>query len=129
MVIDSSAIIAVLHGEAEAHAFIMKFAAAATCRLSAANYVEAGLVLRRDATGAARRAFETLLTDFRIVIEPVSANQAKLALAAYDRFGKGSGHSASLNYGDCFAYALARETGEPLLFKGNDFTRTDLERA
>jgi ribonuclease VapC len=72
---------------------------------------------------------ETLLADFQIVIEPVSANQAKLALAAYDRFGKGTGHSAGLNYGDCFAYALAQETGEPLLFKGNDFIHTDLERA
>ena len=92
MVIDSSAIIAILHGEPEAHAFVIKLAAATTCRLSAANYVEAGLVLKRDATGAARRALETLLADFQIVIEPVSANQAKLALAAYDRFGKGTGH-------------------------------------
>jgi ribonuclease VapC len=129
MVIDSSAVIAILHGEPEAHAFVIKLAAATKCRLSAANYVEAGLVLRRDATGAARRALETLLADFQIVIEPVSANQAKLALAAYDRFGKGTGHSAGLNYGDCFAYALAQETGEPLLFKGNDFIHTDLERA
>jgi len=66
---------------------------------------------------------------FSIKIEPVNEQQAYLALDAYDRFGKGTGHPAGLNYGDCFSYALAKQAGEPLLFKGDDFTRTDLEAA
>jgi ribonuclease VapC len=70
-----------------------------------------------------------MLRLFSIKIEPVTEEQAYLALDAYDRFGKGTGHAAGLNYGDCFSYALARQSGEPLLFKGNDFTHTDLEAA
>ena len=66
---------------------------------------------------------------FSIKIEPVTEEHAYLALDAYDRFGKGTGHPAGLNYGDCFSYALAKQTGEPLLFKGADFTHTDLEAA
>ncbi len=70
-----------------------------------------------------------MLSLFAIKIEPVTEEQAYLALDAYNRFGKGTGHPAGLNYGDCFSYALAKQTGDPLLFKGNDFTRTDLEAA
>jgi ribonuclease VapC len=70
-----------------------------------------------------------MLRLFSIKIEPVTEEQAYLALDAYDRFGKGTGHPAALNYGDCFSYALAKQTGEPLLFKGNDFAHTDLEAA
>jgi ribonuclease VapC len=91
--------------------------------------LEVGIVLRRDAAAKRREAFNEMLRLFAIKIEPVSEAQAYLALDAYDRFGKGTNHPAGLNYGDCFTYALAKQTGEPVLFKGNDFTRTDLEAA
>ena len=129
MVIDSSAVIAILFDEPEAEALLSQIAAAEISRLSAASLVEVGLVLRRDATAPRRAAFDEMLRLFSIKIEPVTEEQAYLALDAYDRFGKGTGHSAGLNYGDCFSYALAKQTGEPLLFKGNDFTHTDLEAA
>jgi ribonuclease VapC len=77
----------------------------------------------------ASRRFEDLLKKFCIVIEPVTGSQARIAREAYRDFGKGSGHKAGLNFGDCFAYALARETGEPLLYKGNDFIHTGIASA
>jgi ribonuclease VapC len=129
MVIDSSAIIAILFDEPEAQAFLSRMAIADACRLSAASLVEVGIVLRREAAAKRREAFEELLRLFTVQIEPVSEAQAYVALDAYDRFGKGTGHPAGLNYGDCFSYALAKQSGEPLLFKGNDFTHTDLEAA
>jgi ribonuclease VapC len=129
VVIDSSAIIAILFDEPEAKALLSQIALTEVCRLSSASLVEVGIVLRRDAAAPRRAAFDEMLRLFSIKIEPVTEQQAYLALDAYDRFGKGTGHPAGLNYGDCFSYALAKQTGEPLLFKGNDFTRTDLEAA
>ena len=129
MVIDSSAVIAILFDEPEAEALLSQIAVAEICRLSAASLVEVGIVLRRDAAAQRRAAFDEMLRLFSIKIEPLTEQQAYLALDAYDRFGKGTGHPAGLNYGDCFSYALAKQTGEALLFKGNDFTRTDLESA
>jgi ribonuclease VapC len=129
VVIDSSAIIAILFDEPEAQALLSQIAAADVCRLSSASLVEVGIVLRRDTAAPRRAAFNEMLRLFSIKIEPVTEEQAYLALDAYDRFGKGTGHAAGLNYGDCFSYALARQSGEPLLFKGNDFTHTDLEAA
>ena len=129
MVIDSSAVIAILFDEPEAEALLSQIAVAEVCRLSSASLVEIGIVLRRDAAAPRRAAFDEMLRLFSIKIESVTEEQAYLALDAYDRFGKGTGHRAGLNYGDCFSYALARQTGEPLLFKGNDFTHTDLEAA
>ncbi|MDZ5645733.1 type II toxin-antitoxin system VapC family toxin [Nitrospirillum sp. BR 11828] len=126
MVIDTSAIIAILNAEPEARTFVTKMAAASVCRLSAATFIEAGLITRRDPTGACRRALDQLILDYAIRIEPVSERQARMALEALDRFGKGTGHPASLNYGDGFSYALAMDTGEPLLFKGEDFPATDV---
>jgi len=126
MVIDTSALVAILKAEPDAAAFLTKLAAATVCRLSAANFVEAGLIASRDPTGAHRAALEDLVREFGIRIEAVSERQARLAVNAFRRFGKGNGHPAGLNYGDCFAYALAADTGEPLLFKGDDFPRTDL---
>jgi len=126
MVVDTSAIIAILNAEPEAQTFAATLAGASGCRISAASFVEAGLVARRDPTGAWRQALEQLVTDYAIRIEPVTEQQARIALDAYDRFGKGGGHPAGLNYGDCFSYALASDTGEPLLFKGNDFAATDV---
>ena len=75
------------------------------------------------------RRFDDLIQRGRIAVEPVTEGQARIARQAYRDFGKGSGHPAQLNFGDCFAYALARQTGQPLLYKGDDFSRTDLEAA
>lgn len=129
MIIDSSAVIAILFDEPEAQALLSQIAVADVCRLSSASLVEIGIVLRRDATAQRRAAFDEMRRLFSIKIEPVTEEQAYVALDAYDRFGKGTGHPAGLNYGDCFSYALAKQSGEPLLFKGNDFTHTDLEAA
>jgi ribonuclease VapC len=129
MVIDRSAVIAILFDEPEAEALLSQIAVAEICWLSAASLVEVGIVLRRDAAAQRRPAFDEMLRLFSIKIEPVTEEQAYLALEAYDRFGKGTGHRAGLNYGDCFSYALAKQAGEPLLFKGNDFTYTDIEAA
>jgi ribonuclease VapC len=127
VVIDSSAIIAILFDEPEAPAFLSQIASAEVCRISTASLVEIGIVLRRDGTARRRTALNEMLRLFFIKIEPVTEQQAYIALDAYDRFGKGTGHPAGLNYGDCFSYALAKQAGEPLLFKGDNFTRTDLE--
>jgi len=129
VIIDSSAVIAILFDEPEAQALLSQIAVADVCRLSSASLVEIGIVLRRDATAQRRAAFDEMRRLFSIKIEPVTEEQAYVALDAYDRFGKGTGHPAGLNYGDCFSYALAKQSGEPLLFKGNDFTHTDLEAA
>lgn len=129
MVIDSSAIIAILFGEPDAETLLSEIAGAEACRLSAASLVEVGIVLRRGSAPQRQAAFDEMLSLFAIQIEPVTEQQAYLALDAYDRFGKGTGHPAALNYGDCFSCALAKQSGEPLLFKGEDFTRTDLQAA
>ena len=129
MVVDTSVIIAILKAEPEVEAFLVKISGVSLCRLSAASFVEIGLVTSRDQTGAYYQAFETLLQNFAVRIEPVSERQARIAVEAFLRYGKGTGHPAGLNYGDCFSYALAADMGEPLLFKGNDFSRTDIEAA
>jgi len=129
VIIDRSAAIAILFDEPEAQALLSQIAVADVCRLSSASLVEIGIVLRRDAAAQRRAAFDEMRRLFSIKIEPVTEEQAYLALDAYDRFGKGTGHPAGLNYGDCFSYALAKQSGEALLFKGNDFTHTDLEAA
>jgi ribonuclease VapC len=117
MIVDSSAIIAILRDEPEAPACAKAIASAKARRVSAVSYVEAAVASRR---------FDDLCREAQLVIEPVTESQARIAREAYRDFGKGSGHSAALNFGDCFSYALAKATGEPLLFKGDDFTRTDL---
>lgn len=129
MILDTSAIIAILFDEPEARNFLSQIAAADVCRLSAASLVEVGLVLRREGSSQQRLAFDEMRRLFAIRIEPVTEDQADRAIVAYERFGKGTGHPAGLNYGDCFSYGLAKQTGEPLLFKGNDFSRTDAEAA
>ena len=96
--------------------------------MSAGSFLEAAIVVDRlpDPRDSAR--FDELISDFDIIIEPVTAHQATIAREAYRRFGKGSGHPARLNFGDCFAYALAKEFDEPLLFIGQDFVHTDVRR-
>lgn len=126
MIIDTSAIIAILREEDEARRFAEAIEAASVRRISAATYVEIGAVIDGARNPVASRLVDELLATAGIVIEPVTAAQARVARDAYRDFGKGSGHAAGLNFGDCFAYALATATGEPLLFKGDDFSRTDV---
>lgn len=127
MILDSSAILAVLFGEAEGPACVRILLGGAPLRISAANYAETGIVLDGSRDPVASRRLDELLEEAGVVIEPVTAAQARVARAAYRDFGKGSGHPARLNLGDCFAYALAKTAREPLLCKGNDFIHTGLE--
>ena len=129
MIVDTSALIAILRDEPDAATFAEAIAAAATVRMSAANYVELGAVIDSARDPVASRRVDELLNVAGIGIEPVTRAQARRARDAYRDFGKGSGHRAALNFGDCFAYALATDLGEPLLFKGTDFAQTDVESA
>jgi ribonuclease VapC len=126
VVVDTSVLFAILRSEPDAAAFARAIARAAVRRLSAASYVEAGAVMDGSRDPVASRRLDELLDAMDAEIEPVTPSQARIARAAYRDYGRGSGHPAGLNYGDCFAYALAREVGEPLLFKGDDFIHTDI---
>ncbi len=129
MIIDTSALIAILHDEPDAIDYAEALADADTRRISAANYVEAAAVIDMNRDPIASRRFDDLLREARVVIEPVTEAQASIAREAYRDFGRGSGHRARLNFGDCFAYALAKVLNEPLLFKGGDFGHTDITPA
>lgn len=129
MIIDASALIAILRDEPEAMACAKAIASASSRRISAVNYVEVAVVIDGSRDPVASRRFDELLRTGRVTVEAVTQEQARLAREAYRDFGKGSGHPARLNFGDCFAYALAKATGEPILFKGDDFSHTDLESA
>lgn len=128
MIIDTSALIAILRDEPEAREFAIAIADADRRRISAANYLETAIVIDDSRDPIASRSFDDLLREAEIGIEPVTAEQATVARAAYRDFGRGSGHPARLNFGDCFAYALAKIAGEPLLFKGDDFPHAGLRR-
>jgi ribonuclease VapC len=125
MIVDTSALIAILFNEDDAPVYANELASAAYCGLSAASYLEAGINVDAQASPAAGRQLDILIEQANITIEPVTPRQARLARQAYVDFGKGR-HPAKLNYGDCFSYALAKDSGKPLLFKGNDFSRTDI---
>ena len=126
MILDTSAIIAILRAEPEAPAFAHAIETATHRRISAVNYVEAAVVIDASRDPIASRRFDDLIEEAEAVIEPVTEAQVRIARQAYDDFGKGSGHPAKLNFGDCFAYALAKAKREPLLFKGDDFPHTDI---
>jgi ribonuclease VapC len=129
MIVDSSALIAILRGEPEAEAFADAMEAAESVRISAGTLFEASIVADgyRNPKLAAR--FDEIVEDPRFIIEPVTVQQARIARQAYRDYGRGSGHPANLNFGDCLSYALAREKREPILFKGDDFGHTDLRSA
>jgi ribonuclease VapC len=129
MIIDTSALVAILRDEPEAEICARAIESAAERRVSAVNFVEAAVVIDGSRDPIASRRFDDLLRVARVRIEPVTEGQARLARDAYRDFGKGSGHSAKLNFGDCFAYALAKATGESLLFIGADFAHTDITPA
>lgn len=127
VIVDSSALVAVIRAEPEGPAMARALAHHGATRISAVTYVEASVVIERKGDPVVRREFDDLLGRVGITIEPVTVEQAEVARAAYRDFGKGSGHPAKLNLGDCFAYALAKTAREPLLCKGGDFSHTDVE--
>ena len=127
MVIDTSAVLAILLGEPEAERFANAIERG-HCHMSAASYLEAAIVIESRGDSLAYREFDLFFRRSRIVIEPVTLEQAQVARQAFRDFGKGR-HKAALNFGDCFSYALAKTRDEPLLFKGNDFGRAGVESA
>lgn len=128
MVVDASAVLAIVRAEAEAEAFVGRILGDARPQMSVASWLEASIVIDQRGTARSRARFDAIIEQLGITLTPVTVHLAHAARVAYRRFGKGN-HSAALNYGDCFAYALARETGEPLLFKGGDFSQTDIPSA
>lgn len=129
MIVDTSALIAILRDEPEGAFCAQAIEDADTRRISAANFVESAIVIDASRDPVASRRFDDLVRVAQLVVEPVTAVQAQIAREAYRDFGKGGGHRAQLNFGDCFAYALAKATGETLLFKGGDFAQTDVTAA
>jgi ribonuclease VapC len=125
MIIDTSALVAVLDQELEAERIVRTLASAPERILSAANLVEVGIVMQARRGGDGARDLDLLLAKLRVDIAVVTANQADIARKAFRRYGRGR-HAANLNFGDCFAYALAKDTSAPLLFKGDDFSQTDV---
>ncbi len=125
MIIDTSALVSILDQEPEAERLVRAIAAASERMLSAASLVETGIVMQVRRGDEAARDLDLMLAKFNIDVIPVSAKQADFARKAFQRFGRGR-HPARLNFGDCFAYALAKDSSAPLLFKGDDFSQTDL---
>ena len=130
MIVDSSVLVACLKKEDDYESWTRQLHDAKPhLKLSAASYLETSIVIDGSGDDNASANLDLFLDRLLIEIMPVTAQQARLARAAYARFGKGRDHPAKLNFGDCFSYALSAETGEPLLFKGNDFARTDVRVA
>ena len=126
--VDTSALAAILFGEPEAALYTQLIHDADRCLISAANILELSIVIESQIGPEASRQCDAFFRRADIIIEAFTAEQAHLARQAFLDFGKGR-HSAGLNFGDCFAYALAKITGEPLLFKGEDFKKTDIRSA
>jgi ribonuclease VapC len=129
MIVDTSAVIAILRNEPEAQVCAVAIESARIRRMSAVSFVEAAAVVDGTRDPVASRRLDDFIKVAKIVIEPVTESQARLAREAYRDFGKGSGHPARLNFGDCFTYALTKSCDEQLLFKGDDFIHTDLTPA
>ena len=129
MIVDTSAIMAIVLGEPEAEDLTRVMAAAGRLAMSVGNWIELEAVMTRRGNPEIARDVARLLETFAVALVPVSLSQAGIAREAYRTFGRGTRHPAELNFGDCFAYALAKELGEPLLFKGENFARTDVAAA
>ncbi|CAB4868694.1 MAG: PIN domain-containing protein [Actinobacteria bacterium] len=129
MIIDSSALVSALIGEKDAEELIQIIADSQNPCISAANYLESGVVLDSRKDPVLSRSLDEFLQVAGVEIVPVTVEQARIARDAYRDFGKGSGHPAQLNFGDCFSYALAKATTEPLLYVGLDFSHTDVAAA
>ncbi len=129
MIADTSALVAILVGEPERDSFTAAILGARPARMSAASYVETAVVVDTYGDPVLSRRVDELIEVLGVEIVDVTAEQARIARAAYRDFGRGSGHPARLNFGDCFSYALAHVEAAPLLFKGDDFNHTDLRSA
>ena len=128
MIVDTSALMAILFREEDAERYDRAIAEAPRRRMSVVNFLEAAIVLESRSGAAAGHELDAFLEEARVELAPVTPDHAEAARRAWRRFGKGN-HPAGLNFGDCFSYALAEATGEPLLFKGRDFAFTDIEAA
>lgn len=126
MIIDSSALLAILFGEPEKDSFLKAIQDDSKPSMSVANYLESAIRIDSFKDPVLSRIFDDLVEELGIQIEPVTVEEGKIARQAFKDFGKGSGHPASLNFGDCFAYALAKSKKTQLLYKGNDFSQTDI---
>ncbi len=129
MIVDTSVLVAVAAAEPSTPALRVILQSEHPLAMSAGSYLETFLVADRHPNALVARAMDALIKSARIIIEPFTAAQALIARNAYRDFGKGSGHPAQLNFGDCFSYALAIDTDRPLLFVGNDFNHTDVRVA
>jgi ribonuclease VapC len=127
MVIDTSALLAILQNEPERRKFNEAIESAESRSISTASFVEASIVLESRYGADGIRSIDLLVAKAKVALASVDVDQAHLARRAFERYGKGR-HAAALNFGDCFSYALARALGEPLLFKGSDFSQTDVDR-
>lgn len=125
MVVDTSAIVCIIRQEPETANLLRALARTRTRLVSVVSVVEAGIVLEKQFGSAGSRELENAISALQLDVQPVSVEQGRQALLAFWRYGKGI-HPAALNFGDCFTYSLAKSTGLPLLFKGNDFNQTDL---
>jgi ribonuclease VapC len=129
MIVDSSALVEIALGKAGAEALMVVLALPAPKRISAGNLLESYMVIDRRGFPESAMVLDDTIRRAALMVEPVTEAQVALARDAWRRYGRGSGHPARLNYGDCFAYALAQERNEPLLFIGNDFAQTDVTSA
>ncbi|HET8928057.1 MAG TPA: type II toxin-antitoxin system VapC family toxin [Microbacterium sp.] len=127
MIVDASALVAIVLAEPQAPRLLDALATARPAAISAATALEVAIVIDAKNNPVLSHRLDALLDDIAIV--PVTAEHARIARAAYRDYGRGSGHGAKLNFGDCFSYALAAETGKALLYVGDDFARTDLDSA
>jgi len=129
MIIDTSALAAIVFREADRDSYRQAIIQAPRRVISAATYVELSIVVDSRHDPVLSRSLDDLLTSLGIEVADLTADQARIARSAHRDFGRGSGHPARLNMGDCFSYALAKQTDEPLLWKGDDFGHTDVRRA
>jgi ribonuclease VapC len=126
VIVDSSAILAIIRDEPMTVTCLQTLLTSQENRISVASYLEAAIVADRLPESADAATFDDLIEQLSIIVEPLTAHQAVIAREAYGRFGKGVGHPARLNFGACFAYALAKDFDKPLLFVGQDFIHTDV---
>jgi ribonuclease VapC len=129
MIVDSSVLVAILINEEDGDSLSALLDGPKVVRISAACYLETSIVIDKYKDVVLSAKLDDMILDAEIVIEPITPGQARIARQAYRDYGKGSGHPAQLNFGDCFSYALARDKREPILFKGDDFGHTDLRSA
>lgn len=129
MVIDTSAVVAILRQEPGAESLLRRLTAAGSRRISAASLLETAIVLEGKFGERGGDDLDLFLARAKIEVEPVTDEQVRIARKAWRRYGEGTGHAARLNFGDCFSYALAQSLGEELLYKGKDFDHTDVARS